>query len=70
MKIISLDEGVSWSFPTDHSIPLTPYTTTFPGPATAIQKEFEPNKGRLLWIGHYGSYDKDIVWYSDDHGRS
>nr|QGJ83574.1 sialidase [Opalinidae sp.] len=68
--IRSKDEGVTWSERVDHSAAVSPYGQVYPGPASGIQKTLEPHKGRLLWIGHYGAYDKDILWYSDDHGET
>jgi sialidase-1 len=41
------------------------------GPGVGIQLQHPgPAKGRLLFIGHYGAYGHDDVWYSDDGGAS
>lgn len=67
---ISYDEGETWVEEQDLTPYLTPYQSTYPGPGAGVMKEYEPHKGRLLFIGHYGAYGKDIVWYSDDHGKT
>lgn len=41
------------------------------GPGTGIQLSSPgPRRGRLLFIGHYGAYGHDTVWFSDDHGKT
>lgn len=67
---VSYDEGETWVDEQDLTEFLKPYQSTYPGPGAGVIKEFEPHKGRLLFIGHYGAYNKDIVWYSDDHGKT
>lgn len=31
---------------------------------------FQVKPGRLVFSGHYGAYREDIVWLSDDHGKT
>jgi sialidase-1 len=49
-----------------------------PGPGRALQLDVGPRTGRLLWSGSYDQIDPkpenqrtvDIVWYTDDKGKS
>jgi sialidase-1 len=49
-----------------------------PGPGRALQLDVGPHAGRLLWSGSYDQIDPkppnqhtlDIVWYSDDQGKT
>lgn len=45
---------------------LAPWAGILPGPGTGVQLP----TGRLLVVGHYGAYQTDIVWHSDDHGKT
>jgi hypothetical protein len=40
------------------------------GPGTGIQLSLGPKQGRLLFIGHYGAYGHDTIWYSDDNAKT
>ena len=37
---------------------------------SGLELQHGEHKGRLLFIGHYGAYGHDDVWYSDDGGAS
>eukprot|EP00731_Ephydatia_muelleri_P022239 Em0014g830a len=66
-QISSHDNGGHWSLP--QAIDLGLYNGTYVGPGVGLQlSEDSQAPGRLLFIGHHGPYEYDIIWYSDDHG--
>jgi hypothetical protein len=40
------------------------------GPGVGISLQQGAKKGRLLFIGHFGAYIIDRIWYSDDYGQT
>lgn len=77
MQMSSTDHGVSWTKP--RSICSTsPGHPGIPkgvcggavGPGVGIRLRQNSKQGRLLFIGHYGAYGHDAVWFSDDNGDS
>jgi sialidase-1 len=55
--------------------PLAPFLGQYdgatPGPGTGTQLgPSSPAPGRLLVPAHYGVYNLDVTWYSDDHGET
>jgi sialidase-1 len=68
-QITSQDSGATWSVPT--SVVLGKYGWASVGPGRGIQlSDKSPAPGRLLFIGHHGAYEYDLVWYSDDGGET
>lgn len=66
LQIESGDDGISWSNPKDISTFLGQYKGAMNGPGNAIQLK----SGRLFFGGHMGAYQKDVTWWSDDHGKT
>jgi hypothetical protein len=47
------------------------YAGATPGPGTGTQLgPHSSTPGRLIVAAHYGAYEDDVSWYSDDHGSS
>jgi sialidase-1 len=69
-QVTSDTDGLTWTAPRDLGAVLGPSRGTWVGPGVGIQllNPHSPSPGRLLFIGHYGAYDYDLVWYSDDGG--
>ena len=64
-------DGLHWTQPVNISGFLGKYGGVTPGPGAGAQLgPSSPHAGRLLVPGHFGAYQADIVWYSDDHGAS
>mmetsp|Transcript_7913 Transcript_7913/g.23354 ORF Transcript_7913/g.23354 Transcript_7913/m.23354 type:complete len:230 (+) Transcript_7913:16-705(+) len=73
--MLSADNGATWSAPQTvcGAIPGLLNTTDCGGamgPGAGIQLKQGPHTGRLLFIGHFGAYVRDVVWYSDDDGNT
>ena len=49
---------------------LGPWGGSLVGPSNGIQLKHGPHRGRLLWCGHFGTYNSTVVWLSDDGGAS
>ena len=62
--IRSTDGGNTFSAPVDISSFLGDFVGIMPGPSSAV----ELSSGRLLFAGHYGPYQFDLTWWSDDDG--
>ena len=71
-QIVSGDLGLTWSRARFIGGDLGKYNGVAAGPGRGLQlSATNPHApGRLLFIGHKGSYVQDVVWYSDDHGKS
>ncbi len=76
-QMFSTDNGKSWTEPESicgnapGKLPRSTACGGAVGPGVGIQlKVAGPMQGRLLWIGHYGAYGHDTVWYSDDGGAT
>lgn len=68
-QIVSEDHGQTWSSPAPLLPP--PWDKVMPGPGRGLQLTAPgPYKGRLLTVGHFFAYQKDLVWYSDNAGRN
>lgn len=64
-------DGLWWGHFMNLSSFLGPWNGATPGPGTGTQ--LGPNSrypGRLIVPSHYGVYQDDVSWYSDDHGKS
>jgi hypothetical protein len=69
----SVTLGLTWSVP--HSVCGTA-AGTLPksacggamGPGVGLQLRHAAHEGRILFIGHFGAYVHDYVWFSDDGG--
>eukprot|EP00038_Savillea_parva_P011514 m.198036 g.198036 ORF g.198036 m.198036 type:complete len:464 (-) comp20324_c0_seq1:39-1430(-) len=75
MQMVSHDHGATWSTPISVCGNRTGTLPTSDcggavGPGVGIQLHQGPHRGRLLYIGHYGAYGHDTVWYSDDNGQT
>lgn len=71
----STDNGVTWTDPTNIGVLYigSEYQASDTGPGRGLQllsKYSNTNgyHGRILFIAHHGSYETDVVWYSDDLG--
>jgi len=69
-QVMSGDNGLSWSEPVDIGSFLGKWRGTSVGPGRGLQLKHSDKAGRLLFIGHHGAYVDDVVWYSDDHGKT
>ena len=65
-QIASTDDGLTWTEPVDLSLFFGEFVGIMPGPGNAIQLK----SGRLLFAGHYGPYQFDLSWWSDDYGAT
>jgi sialidase-1 len=67
----SYDNGLTWTEPWDISKQIGDIRF-LGGPGYGLQKQHDPNKGRLLACGHHVSLSVDgvVCIYSDDHGVS
>jgi sialidase-1 len=64
-------DGVSWSAPRNISAAIAPWGGATPGPGSGTQLgPLSAHPGRLIVPAHYGVYQDDISWYSDDHGAT
>lgn len=73
MQMSSDDGGLSWSAPVDvcsRGLDRSSACGGAMGPGIGIQLTMGPHSGRILFIGHYGAYVRDRVWYTDDGGES
>ena len=71
LQIISTTTGASWGAPRDISRFLGPHgQDSAVGPGLGLQLTHGAHAGRLLWIGHHGGYEYDVVWFSDDGGET
>ena len=72
--MVSYDDGETWSEPRKIDKFLGDFVGVLPGPGTGIQLKNGEFKGRLVIPGHYGTayrdYGADIVYYSDDGGKT
>jgi sialidase-1 len=71
-----LDDGGSDGERWGNFLALTPYlgaydgATPGPGTGTQILDPSSPYHGRLIVAAHYGAYEDDVSWFSDDHGKT
>eukprot|EP00039_Didymoeca_costata_P016781 m.305295 g.305295 ORF g.305295 m.305295 type:complete len:452 (-) comp16448_c0_seq1:64-1419(-) len=70
IQIESADNGKTWSSPVSICKQLGTQCGGAVGPGIGIQLQHGVHAGRLLFIGHYGAYGHDSVWYSDDDGET
>eukprot|EP00041_Stephanoeca_diplocostata_P035691 m.1268133 g.1268133 ORF g.1268133 m.1268133 type:complete len:454 (-) comp24744_c0_seq13:7009-8370(-) len=70
MQMESLDNGASWSQPVSKCAGLGTECGGAVGPGIGLQLQHGAHAGRILFIGHFGAYGHDSVWYSDDNGVS
>ncbi|KAJ8031238.1 Sialidase-1 [Holothuria leucospilota] len=73
--IASEDFGYSWSKPVNVKDLIPGVTSLEPiafGPGYGLQKQHQPNKGRLIACGHTSEYvvRTMLCLYSDDHGKT
>ncbi|GMH62458.1 hypothetical protein TrST_g13568 [Triparma strigata] len=73
-EVVSFDDGKTWSEPRNINEFLGDFVGVLPGPGTGIQIKNGDFKGRLVMPGHYGTayreYGADIVYWSDDGGKT
>jgi sialidase-1 len=71
-QVVSHDDGLTWG-PLE---PLSPFlggldgSLTGPGVGLRLSNTNPHHPGRLLFIGHHGAYVEDVVWFSDDGGKT
>jgi sialidase-1 len=64
-------DGQAWGNFKNLSSFLGQWNGATPGPGTGTQLGAgSPAPGRLIVPAHFGAYNKDVSWYSDDHGAS
>lgn len=66
----SLDHGATWSKPVSKCGGLGSQCGGAVGPGVGLQLQHGVHAGRILFIGHFGAYGHDSVWYSDDDGAT
>lgn len=70
-QVASIDLGASWSTPVDFPRLFKLPTFVGPSPGLALSARHAAAPHRLLWIGHQQpAYSYDVVWFSDDGGRT
>jgi sialidase-1 len=70
-QITSSDDGDTWSVPLNITNQLHG-ARSWAGPGIGLQltSPSSPHRGRLMFIGHESAYTTDLVWYSDDGGKT
>lgn len=72
--VSSADAGASWTLPAPLPAPAAIGQTSGPGVGLQLASNVTGHAGRLLFMGWRdlgkGRTDGDVVWYSDDGGRS
>ena len=63
-------DGLVWGQLKNLSSALGEWNGATPGPGTGAQIMAGPHAGRLIVPAHYGAYETDVTWWSDDHGDS
>lgn len=69
-QVTSTDNGASWSKPANIGAFIGKWKGTSTGPGRGLQLQNGGHAGRILFIGHHGAYVDDVVWFSDDHGKT
>jgi hypothetical protein len=81
LQVKSRDAGLTWSPPLNLSAMLAPdfapssgaktvLLTVGPGAGLQLSGANRFHPGRLLFAGHHGAYEYDVVYFSDDHGET
>eukprot|EP01084_Bolivina_argentea_P301937 521049_1 len=70
-QVTSTDNGQTWTKPYDIGAQIgNQYKNSEIGPGRGLQLEYGANKGRIMFIAHHGAYEEDVIWYSDDNGKT
>ena len=71
MQMVSADHGLTWTKPKSVCAGgMSGVCGGAVGPGVGIQLTHSKHAGRMLFIGHFGAYMKDRVWFTDDGGAT
>ncbi len=76
LQIRSIDGGETWSAPVEVNLgslfaPFRPIGLSVgPGAGIQLSATNRYHANRLLFAGHHGPYQYDMIWYSDDMGHT